>query len=163
MNLNELGEFSDALSEAARVVTKSIGEKEIKAIFNYLISYPLKVILKAIDRALRKRDPDDIFQKTLLLTGQEIEQAAQEIIEETIPKETPGRVKGCPVCEGAGWLTFKDEEDHLLAYPCKCLYESALEALKKKKRPGSPDARLDSTRKGIVAAYEFHEKHWSGT
>lgn len=163
MNTNEFGEFSKALTEAARVVGKSIGEKDLKAIFNYLISYPLKVIIKAIDRALRKRDPDDIFQKTLLLTGPEIEQAAQEIIEETVPKESPGRVKNCPVCEGDGWLTFKDEEDHLLAYPCKCLYESASEALKRKKRPGSPDARLDSIRKGIVAAYEHHERHWSGT
>ena len=81
MNPNELGEFSTALLASARVVGKTIGVEDTKPMFNYLIVYPLRVVIEAMDRAMRKRDPDDIFIKTTLLTGPEIEQAAKEIMD----------------------------------------------------------------------------------
>ena len=160
MNLNELGEFSVALIDSARVIGKTTGEKEIRSMFNYLSSYPLKIVIQAMDRALRKRDPDDIFQKTQLLNGPEIEDSAKEIMNEALPKGMEGKVNRCVICKGDGWLTFLDKEGRIKAYPCRCLYETAQEALRRKKRPGSVDALLDFARKNIVKAYEFHQKKW---
>lgn len=160
MNPNELGEFSKALLEAARVVGKTTGEKEIKAIFNYLIGYPLKIAIEAMDRALRKRDPEDMFQKHQLLTGQEIEQAAKEIMDKELPKGSEGQMSRCKICSGQAWLTVSTKEGQLQAYPCRCLYEAAQKALRRSKRPGSVDESLDPGRKHIVAAYEFHQKRW---
>ena len=160
MNPNELGEFSKALSEAARVIGKTIGEKDVKPIFNYLIGYPLKVMTEAMDRALRKRDPDDIFQKTVLLTGPEIEQAAKEVLDKELPEGMEEKVKGCKICDGNGWLTQIVEKGRLEAYPCRCLYESVQEALRRRKRPGSSDESMDPGRSYIVAAYEYHQNKW---
>lgn len=162
MNLTDLGDFSEALSGSARIVGRTVGEKEMKSMFNFLINYPLKVVLKAMDRALRKRDPEDIFLKTALVTGIEIEQAIEEIIDESIPEGVEGKVSRCKICNGNGWLTSEDESKRLVAHPCKCLYEAAQEALRKKKRPGSMEARLDQERKRIVASYEIYEKNWGG-
>lgn len=162
MNLNELGEFSTALLESARVIGKTIEAEDAKPMFNYLSGYPLKIVIQAMDRALRKRDPDDIFQKSLLLTGIEIEDSAKEIMSEALPKGAEGKVNRCKTCNGNGWLTFLDEEKRMKAYPCRCLYEAAQEALRRRKRPGSIDEGFDSGRKHIVKAYEFHQKNWGG-
>ena len=160
MNPNELGEFSTALLESARVIGKTIGAEDAKPLFNYLSSHPLSIAIQAMDRSLRKRDPDDIFQRTQLLNGPEIEESIKEIMSEALPKGAEGKVNKCKVCNGSGWLSFLDKEGRLKAYPCRCLYETALEALRRKKRPGSTDARLDSGRKHLVAAYEYHQKKW---
>lgn len=162
MNFNEIGEFSKALSEAARVIGKTIGEKDFKPMFDYLIGYPLKIAIEAIDRAMRRRDPDDVFQRTTLLTGQEIEQAAKEIMDRELPRGTQGKVSKCEICNGGGWLTTASKEGTLQAYPCKCLYEAAQEALRRRKRPGSVDERLDEERRHTIKAYEYHQEKWGG-
>jgi len=160
MNPNELGEFSTALLESARVIGKTIGAEDAKPLFNYLSKHPLKVVIQAMDRALRKRDPDDIFQRTQLLNGPEIEESIKEIMSEALPKGKEGKVNRCKICNGNGWLYFFNSEGIMKAYPCRCLYESAQEALRRTKRPGSLDATLDFARKNIVAAYEYHQKKW---
>lgn len=160
MNPNELGEFSTALLESARVIGKTIGAEDAKPLFNYLSSHPLKIVIQAMDRALRKRDPDDIFQRSQLLNGLEIEESIKEIMSEALPKGAEGKVNRCKTCNGNGWLTFFNSERVMKAYPCRCLYESAQEALRTKKRPGSFDAILDFTRKHIVKAYEYHQRKW---
>lgn len=160
MNPNELGEFSTALLESARVIGKTIGVEDAKPMFNYLSGYPLKIVIQAMDRALRKRDPDDIFQKSLLLTGIEIEDSAKEIMNEALPKGMEGKVNRCKTCNGDGWLIFSGKKGQPKAYPCRCLYETALEALRRKKRPGSTDASLDPGRRHITLAYEYHQKKW---
>jgi len=142
------------------VIGKTIGAEDAKPMFNYLSGYPLKIVIQAMDRALRKRDPDDIFQKSLLLTGIEIEQAAKEIMSEALPQGAEGKVNKCKVCNGNGWLTFLEKGKGMQAYPCRCLYETAYEALRRKKRPGSFDATLNFARKNIIKAYQFHQKKW---
>ncbi len=160
MHPNELGEFSVALSEAARVIGKTIGEKDVKPLFNYLTGYPLKVVIEGMERALRKRDPDDIFQKTVLLTGPEIEQAAKEIMNKELPEGMEGKVRSCKLCEGRGWHTQRVKDGRLEAHPCRCLYESVQESLRRRKRPGATDESLDGYRKRVIFAYEFHQKKW---
>jgi len=160
MNPNELGEFSTALLEAARVIGKTLGEGDAKPMFNYLSGYPLKIVIQAMERALRKRDPDDIFQKSLMLTGIEIEQAAREIMNEALPQGMEGKVNRCKICNGDGWLLQGAEKGRTEAYPCRCLYESNREGLRRKKRPGSLDESLDSSRRLVLKAYEYHQRKW---
>ena len=142
------------------MIGKTIGVEDAKPMFNYLSGYPLKVVIEGMDRALRKRDPDDIFQKTVLLTGPEIEQAAKEILDKELPEGIEGKVKGCKICSGSGWLTALSKEGSIQAYPCRCLYESCQKALRRRKRPGSADESLDSGRVYIIAAYEYHQHKW---
>ncbi len=160
MNPNELGEFSTALLESARVIGKTIGAEDAKPLFKYLSKHPLKIVIQAMDRALRKRDPDDIFQRTQLLNGPEIEEAIKEIMKEALPTKDQGKVNSCKICSGNGWLTFIEKGKGMKVYPCRCLYETAQEALRRTKRPGSFDSSLDFARKNIVKAYEYHQRTW---
>lgn len=163
MNSNEIGTFSKKLAWAASVQSKSVGKTEAENMFEFLVDLPINAVLQGIERALKKRDPDDVFEKSTLLSGVEIRRAAEEIIEAGGSKEKTGPISGCKPCDGTGWLTNEDEKGRLVAHPCECLYNVAKEALARKKRIGSQDADMDKFRRQTVGAYEHHEKVWGTT
>lgn len=153
MNFNDRADFAKKLKEMAIVTGRTIDDEDTKAYFNQLEEYPIKLVLKGMDRALRDRDPDDMFLKTVLVTVPEIRAAIEEIMK---PSEEESRVSKCKKCNGNGWITSEDKFKRLIARPCECLYETAKEALKKKGKP----SHLDAFKKRIINAYEYHQKEW---
>lgn len=155
MIFNDRLEFSKKLKEVATVVGRTIDDEDTRAYFNQLEEYPIKLVLKGMDRALRDRDPNDEFLKTMLVTVPEIRTAIEDI---TRPMEDQeGRVSTCKKCNGNGWLTSEDKLGRLIARPCECLYQVTKETLKKK---GKKMSHLDAYRKRIINAYKYYQKQW---
>lgn len=163
MNFNELGSFSEKLAWAASVQGRSIGKTEAKDMFKFIEDLPLDTVLLAIERAIRRRDPDDIFLKTALITGPEIRQAAEEIIAESRSEGDVGSTGRCKICDGMGWIAnVEDEKGCLIAWPCECLYKTAKDTLARKQRPTAAAEETRKCCKSIVAAYEYHQRKWGG-
>jgi len=159
MNFNDKGTFSEKMMEMARVMGPIIDDNDVDAYFNQLGEYPLEIVVRAIDVAIHLRDPDDKFLEKTLITLPEILGAIKKI---TKPSEGQiGTVTSCKVCQGMGWIAdAEDEKGRLIAWPCRCLYKTAKEALARKQRP---TAKADETRsccKSIIAAYEYRQKKW---
>lgn len=156
MNFNDKPAFAEKLKEISRVVGRQIEEADVEAYYNQLDEYPVDLVTRAMDLALKSRDPDDMFTMNMLPTVPEI-QAAITALLRPAEEEAKGTVASCPICSGNGWISSGG-----VAWPCKCLYEAAKEALKRKKRVGSEEVRLDVYRKRIVGAFERHDKNWGG-
>ncbi len=157
MNFNDKPEFRKKLVEMATVVGRTITSDEVEPYFKQLDEHPIELILKAMDKALRDRDPTDIFYKNALVTVPEITAAAEEIIK---PEEgRVGTIAGCKKCNGTAWIMGQDNEKRAIAWPCACLYAVAKEALKTKSRSTS----RENHNKRIVRAYEYHQQRWGGT
>lgn len=159
MYFNDKSEFRNKLVELATVVGRTIAGDDIDAYFNQLEEYPINLIMEAMDKALRDRDPTDIFYKNALVTVPEIRAAIEDMAR---PEEGKiGTVAGCKICNGNGWITGQDKEGRMIAWPCECLYNACKESLEKK---GKGRARFDDAhRKRVIKAYEYHQKEWGGT
>jgi len=158
MNFNEKGSFSEIMRKAGMLVSKMISIEEIESRFEYLEDYPIKIIEKAVTYAYDSRDPQDEFLKTQIVTGLEIKNAANEIIE-TEGKKT-GSVSSCKVCHGNGWIAEEVRDasypkGHLVAHPCQCLYNSVKEELLHK-RKFNPER--DSWLQTVVKCHEAYQR-----
>lgn len=99
MKFEDKATFYNKLSRAAIAVGKRIGHEEADVFFDELKEFPADVVLKAINKALRDRDPEDKYIITKLLTVIEIRDAARKIM------LAPGsRRSGCDKCEGTTWI-----------------------------------------------------------
>lgn len=154
MHFNDKPEFRKKLVEMGTVVGRTITADEVDPYFKQLEEYPIELLKKAMDRALRDRDPTDIYLRATLVTVPEIRAAIDELGR---PEEDyVGTVASCVECNGMGWQTSKDKEGRTFAWPCKCLYESCRKSLDKKINSAN------SHRKRIIRAYEYHQKIWGG-
>ena len=146
------------MMEMATVMGVTIGSDDVDAYFNQLGEYSVEIVVKAIDMAIHRRDPDDKFLEKTIITMPEILGAINEVNK---PSEgQTGTVTSCKRCQGMGWLAAEDKKGHLIAWPCECLYKTAKETLAKKQRP---TAKAEETRKccrSIVTAYEHHQEKW---
>lgn len=154
MNYGDKPELKATLERAGKKVGKKISQEDVEFFYSELKEYPLKTLIKAIEKAMRDRDPDDAYLFRAALTAQETRAAAERILEEA-PAE--GKV-GCERCGGNAWIMSKEKSGRLVAWPCQCLYNVTKEALAKKKRP----SHIDAHRRRIIKAYEYHEKHYGG-
>jgi len=155
MNFNDRPEFARKLKELTKVVGRVLDDEDVKAYFNQLEEFPIDLITKAMDKALRDRDPEDIFYKNALVTVPEIRAAIEDMAR---PQEGQiGTVSGCKKCNGGGWIMGQDEKKRAIAWPCSCLYAVCKQALGKKGKWSD-----DSWKKRIIRAHENHEKHFGG-
>lgn len=155
MHFNDKPEFRNKLVELATVVGRTIVGDEIDAYFNQLEEFPIALLTRAMDKALRDRDPTDIFYKNALVTVPEIRVAIDDMAR---PEEGQvGTVAACQICDTAGWIMGYDEEKRAIAWPCACLYAVCKETLDNK--PSAANAH----RKRIIKAYEYHQRKWGGT
>ena len=154
MNFNDRPEFAKKLKEMAKVVGRILHDEDVKAYFNQLEEFPIELITKAMDKALRDRDPTDVFYKNALVTVPEIREAIEDMAR---PEEGEvGTVAGCQSCAGAGWIMGHDKEKRAIAWPCACLYTVCKERLDNK--PSAANAH----RKRIMKACEYHQKKGGG-
>jgi len=157
MNFNDKVLFSKKMMEIATSLSRTIDDEDVDIFFNQLEEHPIDLVVKGMDQALRDRDPEDPFLKTMMLTVPEIRAAIERITEPS--DDEVATIRSCGSCHGKGWLTGKDGIGHFIARPCECLYNSARKALaRKKSRQSSMDTSIDAFRRRIVKAYEYHQK-----
>ncbi len=154
MHFNDKPEFRKKLVEMATVVGRTITADEVDPYFKQLEEYPIDLLKKAMDQALHDRDPDDVFMKNALVTVPEI-RAAFEDLARPVEGEA-GPIASCKICGGTAWITGFDKEKKMIAWPCKCLYESCKASLDNKA------SAANAHRKRIMKAYEYHQKKWGG-
>jgi len=155
MNFNDRPEFAKKLKEMAKVVGRFPDDEDMNAYFNQLEEYPIDLITKGMDKALRDRDPTDIFMQNSIVTVPEIRAAIEDMAR---PEEGQiGTVGGCKKCNGSGWITGQDEKKRTIAWPCSCLYAVCKQALGKKGKWSD-----DAWKKRIIRVYENHQKEWGG-
>lgn len=104
MNQKDKSAFRKKLERAATAVGRRIGANEVDVFFMDLIEFPLDVVLKAIEKALRDRDPEDMYIITKLLTVNEIRGAARKVMAAPRSKRS-----GCEKCEGTTWILPEPE------------------------------------------------------
>lgn len=156
MHFNDRPELRNKLVEMATVVGRTVDSDEADAYFNQLEEYPIDLITKGMDKALRDRDPTDIFIQNSIVTVPEIRAAIEDMAR---PEEGQiGTVAGCKKCNGGGWIMGQDEKKRTIAWPCQCLYNVAKEALGKKGKWSD-----DAWKKRVISAYEYHQKKWGMT
>lgn len=158
MDFSDKPELKAMLERSAKKVGKSISQDDVEFFYDELKEYPMKIVVGAIENAMRNRDPDDVFLHRAILTVQETKAAAEKILEEAPAK---GKV-GCERCGGSAWIMGGGSSGQPVAWPCKCLYNAAKEALEKKGKKGRL-SHVDGYRKQIVQAYKHHEKEWGMT
>jgi hypothetical protein len=99
MKFEDKATFYDKLSRAATAVGRKIGREETDVFFDELKEFPIDVVLRAIDKALRARDPEDKYIITKLLTTTEIRAAVAKVL------AAPGSKRsGCDKCQGTTWI-----------------------------------------------------------
>jgi len=162
MNFSDRIRFSKEIMKIATSLSRTIDDEDMSVFFNQLEEHPIELVIKGMDQALRDRDPDDPYIKTMMLTVPEIRGAIDRMTE--IQEEEEGTIIGCKICKGIGWMTGMNGIGHLIAWPCECLYNSAKRALEKSgKRRSSMDRSIDAIKRKIVKAYEYHQKKWGMT
>ena len=129
MDYRDKTKFKEKMEAAAKALGRNIGKEEADAHFSYLSEYPLKIVMMAIDKALRDRDASDVYLTTAILTVPEIRAAAEEIL-----KDAPSDVNiGCEKCgETPGWIVMTRPHAQPIANRCECL----LAVIASKKRKG---------------------------
>lgn len=158
MDFSDKPELMAMLKRANKKVGKSISQDDVEFFYDELKEYPMKIVVGAVENAMRDRDPDDAFLHRAMLTVQETKAAAEKILEEAPVK---GKV-GCERCGGNAWIMGGGGSGQPMAWPCECLYNATKEALEKKGKKGR-ESHIDRHRKEIVYAYEYHEKMWGTT
>jgi len=151
MDFNDKPAFRTKMEKIAIKVDRKLDEEQCDVFFDDLKDYSIKIIEKAMDQALRDRDPEDIFLRRAMITIPEIRQAAEELSKE---KEATGKL-GCLRCEPRkGWITETTKDGRFIAHPCDCLVEIVQAELKKKNRTRAAREH-DRHRRGILVAYEI--------
>ena len=150
---NEKKAFHVLIKRAASKVSKIATVDIVDGHYDYLKDFPFDLIERAINRAYRNRDPDDIFLLTQMVSALEIEKAAVQIIEE----ESRAEEAKCPKCKGSSWLVEERKDGQLVAHPCECLYDKASKLLMMKNK--STRDRMNARCWGaIVRSYEAYQK-----
>lgn len=151
MDFNDKPVFRAKMEKIARKVDRKLDEDQCDVYFDDLKDFPIKIIEKAMDQALRDRDPDDAFLTRAMLTIPEIRRATDDLIKE---KKITGKL-GCEKCGiTKGWLTETTKDGRYVAHPCDCLAEIVRDELKRKGRTRS-DRMDDRSREGTLIAYEI--------
>lgn len=117
MDFKDRPDFMNKMIEIASLVGRVLTEEDITAFFKHLESYPLDVILKAMDRAYYSRDPEDYFNQRTMITEAEIRVAADDIIRSGIPT----KIVGCEKCNHTGFILKDQKIGQPVCRPCECL------------------------------------------
>ena len=151
MEFKDKPAFRTKMEKIARKVDRKLDVEQSDVFFDDLKDFPINVVEKAMDLALRDRDPDDAFLTRAMLTVPEIRRAAEELIKD---KKVIGKI-GCEKClPTKGWILEITETGRAIAHPCDCLAEVAKAELKRKSR-NRADRMDDRHREGILVAYEI--------
>jgi len=129
---------------------------QLEFYFEELQGYSLPQISEAVNIAIDLRDPADKFLRNKMLSISEI-RVAMDVLDERMSQN---RKVGCKECSWTGWMTSKDSQGRLVAWPCSCLYEEAKKAREKKKRIGSIEEKMDHYRDQVINCYEAHQKKY---
>lgn len=116
MDFTDKATFAKEMERMARLVTRKTETDEIDSYFKYLQDYKIETIGRAIDKAYRDRDPDDVYLKTKMLSANEIKFAADDILK----IEGGEKDFGCSKCIG-GWVVMKRSDAQPIAHRCECL------------------------------------------
>ena len=142
--------FKIKMEKTAIKFDRKINDDQCDVYFDDLKDYPIQIVEKAMDQALRDRDPDDMFLIRAMLTIPEIRAAADDLISKN---KVIGRL-GCEKCGiTKGWITETTKDGRYIAYPCDCLAEIIRDELKRKARTRA-DRMDDRSREGSLIAYE---------
>ena len=151
MEFNDKPAFRIKMQNIARKVDRKLDEEQCNVFFDDLKDYSINIIEKAMDQALRDRDPEDIFLRRAMITIPEIRQAAEDLRKE---KKATNKL-GCLRCEPTnGWITETTKDGRFIAHPCDCLAEIVMAELKSKNRTRA-NRENDRHRRGILVAYEI--------
>lgn len=151
MEFNDKPAFRIQMQKIARKVDRKLDEEQCDIFFDDLKDLSIHVVEKAMDIALRDRDPDDAFLTRAMLTIPEIRRAAEELIKE---KKVEGKI-GCEKClPTKGWILEITKTGRGVARPCDCLAEIVRAELNRKNRTRS-DRVDDKRREDILIAYEI--------
>ncbi len=126
MNFNEKPQFVEELKKMARQVSQKINEEKdddallIEGYWENLHEFPLIVIKKAIQNAIRSRDDDPAYYFRAMITVPEIRVEARSILDgdTTIRKKS-----GCDKCGGSTWILMKVKGASPIAHRCECWLE----------------------------------------
>jgi len=151
MDFKDKPAFRNKMEQIALKIDRKLDEDQCNVFFNDLKDYSIKIIEKAMDQALRDRDPEDIFLRRAMITIPEIRQAAEDL-----RKEKKSTLKlGCLRCEPTnGWITETTKDGRFIAHPCDCLAEIVMAELKRKNRTRATREN-DRHRRGILVAHEI--------
>ena len=151
MNFNDKPAFRAKMEMIAKKVDRKLDDEQCDVFFDDLKDYPIEIITKAFDLALRDRDPDDVFLTRAMLTVQEIRRAADELIKD---KKVKGKL-GCEKClPTKGWILEITKTGRSIGHPCDCLAEVVRAELNRKGRTRA-DRMDDRHREDILVAYEM--------
>lgn len=151
MDFNDKVAFRKKMEETALKVDRKLDKEQCDVFFDDLKHYSIKIIEKAMDQALRDRDPEDIFLRRAMITIPEIRQAAEDLRKE---KKTTLKL-GCLRCEPTnGWILETTKDGRFIAHPCDCLAEIVRTHLKNKNRTRA-DRDLDKYRRETLIGYEI--------
>ena len=150
MDFNDKPAFRNKKEKIAHKVDRKLDDEQCDVYFDDLKEFTINIVEKAMDLALRDRDPDDIFLRRAMITIPEIRQAAEDLIKE---KRTTLKL-GCLKCEPTlGWITETTKDGRFIAHPCDCLAEIVRARLKNKNRTRA-DREYDKFRRETLIAYE---------
>jgi len=133
MDFEDRSDFAKKMMEMSAVVQRPVDDDDIAAYFNHLKEYPLDLVCKAMDKALRDRDPQDVFKETMLVNVPEIRAA----IDRMLTDEHEGLEIGCEECNGTGWILQERKDKSSVAVKCECL----LAAIAARKKAGKKEAK----------------------
>ena len=151
MNFNDKPVFMRKMEQIARKVDRKLDREQCDVFFDDLKDFSIEVVEKAMDLALRDRDPDDAFLKRAMLTTPEIRRAADELINK---KKETGKL-GCEKClPTKGWILEVTKAGRVIGHPCDCLANVVRTELNKKSRTRA-DRMDDRHREDILVAYEI--------
>jgi hypothetical protein len=137
MNFNERPQFIEELQKMARQVSQKINEEKdsdillINGYWENLNEFPLDIIKKAIQNAIRSRDNDPAYYFRAMITVPEIRVEARRLLE-----SSHIRLKsGCEKCSGSTWIMEKVKGKSPMSHRCECWLEvqRVLRGIKKKK------------------------------
>jgi len=152
MDFNDKPAFMKKLNHIAIKLDRKLNEEQCQVFFDDLKDLTIDVVERAMDLALRDRDPDDVFLTRAMLTIPEIRRAAEELIKDK-DKKVKGRL-GCEKClPTKGWILGITKTGRAVASPCDCLADIVRAHLKKKNRTRA-DRIDDKHREDILVAYE---------
>lgn len=133
MNFNDKPAFMEKMQQVARKVDRKVDDEQCDVFFDDLKDFSIEVVERAMDLALRDRDPDDAFLTRAMLTIGEIRRAADELVNK---KRETGKL-GCEKCEPTkGWILEITNTGRAIGHPCDCLAMVVRTELGKKAEPG---------------------------
>jgi len=128
MDYTDKETFRKEMPRMGRLAGRMVTVEDVDAYYKYLQHYKVETLSRAIDKAYRDRDPDDVFLNTQMLRANEIKTAADRILE----IEGGEKTFGCPKCTG-GWIVMERPDAQPIAARCECLLER-IEANKKSRK-----------------------------